>query len=197
MVSYIVETVKKRKEKIFMEDHEILDMYFERNEDAIKYTAEKYGRYCMSVSMNILDNEQDAEECVSDTYLQTWRSIPPARPNCLRLFLATIVRRLSLNRWRNNTAQRRDQQMTIALEELEECIPSRDEDDGRLGMLINGFLGTLSATDRIIFLQRYWYTLSAEEIGREVGMSRSAVWTRLHRLREKLRVYLTERGYGI
>lgn len=178
-----------------MEDHEIIHMYFERNEDAIRYTAEKYGRYCMSLSMNILENEQDAEECVSDTYLRTWNSIPPERPACFRLFLATIVRRLSLSRWRYNTAERRNKQMTVALEELEECIPVREEDNGTLGGLINDFLNTLSSVDRIMFVQRYWYTLSVEEIGREVGLSKNAVWTRLHRIREKLRLYLIERGY--
>ncbi len=181
-----------------MEDIGIIDLYFSRDEQAIRHTADKYGAYCTTVSMNILHSEPDAEECVNDTWLKTWNTIPPTRPTSLRHFLATIVRNLSLNRWRSWHSEKRDKNLEESFDELESCFPAPDDGDrGELTELLNTFLGGLPKQDRVIFVQRYWYSLSASQIGEEVGLSENAVWVRLHRTREKLRVYLTERGYSV
>lgn len=181
-----------------MEDREIIALYLERHEDAIKRTSEKYGAYCTAISMNILNSKEDAEECVSDTYLHTWNSIPPQKPNSLKLFLATIVRRLSINRWHSCHSGKRNRDLEVSLEELWECIPAKEEGDvNRLLTLINDFLATLEKKDRIMFVQRYWYSMNSEQIGRELDMTAGAVRTRLHRTREQLRVYLEERGYSV
>ena len=181
-----------------MEDQHIVDLYFARDEQAIRHTADKYGAYCTAVSMNILHSEPDAEECVNDTYLKTWNSIPPSRPASLKLFLARITRNLSLNRYRAMHTDKRNSDLEVSLSELETCIPApEDGDGGELVELLNQFLEGQSKTDRILFVQRYWYSLSAAEIGQEQGMTENAVWVRLHRTREKLRAFLEERGYRI
>lgn len=181
-----------------MEDVQIIDLYFARDEQAIRHTAEKYGPYCMAVSMNILHSEPDAEECVNDTYLKTWHTVPPTRPDSLRLFLAKIVRNLSLNRWRAWHTEKRERDLEISMTELKDCIPAPDDGDrGELVRLLNEFLEGQSKNDRIMFVQRYWYSLSAAQIGEELGMSENTVWVRLHRTRERLRAYLEERGYRI
>ncbi|MBP3666531.1 MAG: sigma-70 family RNA polymerase sigma factor [Clostridia bacterium] len=181
-----------------MHDDRIIELYFARDEQAIRHTADKYGAYCTAVSMNILHSEPDAEECVNDTYLKTWNSIPPTRPSSLRLFLAAIVRNLSLNRLRDRRAGKRNPVIEVSLEELSECIPApNDQNEGELASLINEFLGTCSKTDRIIFVQRYFYSLSDEAIAEGLGLTRNAVSLRLSRTRKRLRVYLEERGYAI
>ncbi len=181
-----------------MEDIRIIELYFARDEQAIRHTADKYGAYCTAVSMNILHSEPDAEECVNDTYLKTWNSIPPTRPSSLRHFLATIVRNLSLNRWRSWHSEKRNKDMEVSLSELEACFPAPDDGDrGELTELLNEFLAALPKQDRIMFVQRYWYSLTAAQIGGELGLSENAVWVRLHRTREKLRDYLEERGYHV
>ena len=181
-----------------MEDLDIIELYFQRDEQAIRHTADKYGAYCTAVSMNILHSEPDAEECVNDTWLKTWHAIPPTRPASLRLFLATIVRNLSLNRWRSWHSEKRDKRLEESFNELESCFPAPDDGDrGELTELLNSFLAELPKKERIIFVQRYWYSLSAAQIGEEVGLTENAVWVRLYRTREKLRTYLTERGYHV
>ena len=181
-----------------MEDNQIIELYFARDEQAIRHTADKYGAYCMAVSMNVLHSEPDAEECVNDTYLKTWNSIPPTRPGCLKLFLGKIVRNLSINRWNSWHSDKRDRDLEVSMSELEECIPDPDNGDrGELIRLINEFLAKQSKTDRVIFVQRYWYSLSTAQIAKEVGLSENAVWIRLHRTRDRLKAFLEERGYQI
>ena len=181
-----------------MEDVRIIDLYFARDEQAIRHTADKYGAYCTAVSMNILHSEPDAEECVNDTWLKTWNSIPPTRPASLRLFLATIVRNLSLNRWRAWHSRKRNKDLEVSFSELESCFPVPDDSDrGELTELLNEFLEGLPREDRMIFVRRYWYSLTAAQIGKEMELSENAVWVRLHRTREKLRDYLKERGYSV
>lgn len=182
-----------------MEDDRIIELYFDRDEQAIRHTADKYGAYCTAVSMNILHSEPDAEECVNDTYLKTWNSIPPTRPNSLKLFLARIVRNLSLNRHRDLHSAKRNRDLEVSLSELETCLPLSDggNSDSVLGDLLSEFLDQQSKEDRIVFVQRYWYSLSAAEIAEEQGMSENTVWVKLHRTRERLRVYLIERGYKL
>ena len=183
-----------------MEDNRIIELYFSRDEQAIRHTADKYGAYCTAVSMSILHSEPDAEECVNDTYLKTWNSIPPTRPHSLKLFLARIVRNLSINRHRALHSDKRNRDLEVSLSELEPCFPSPEdmnECGGELSELLNEFLEGLPKIDRVMFVQRYWYSLTAAEISAEHELSENAVWVRLHRSRERLREFLTERGYKL
>ena len=182
-----------------MEDDRIIELYFGRDEQAIRHTADKYGAYCTAVSMSILHSEPDAEECVNDTYLKTWNSIPPTRPHSLKLFLARIVRNLSINRHRALHSDKRNRDLEVSLSELESCFPVPDGENrgSELSELLNEFLGTQTPTDRKIFVQRYWYNLPAAEISEEHDISENAVWVKLHRTRERLREFLTERGYKL
>ncbi len=180
-----------------MEDLEIIALYLARDEEAIKETAHKYDAYCTAIAMNILKSRADAEECVSDTYLRTWNSIPPQRPASLRLFLASIVRRLSIDRWRSWHSGKRNRDLEVSLEELQTCLPAETNAYAGVTNCINEYLLTLGRTDRVMFIQRYWYNLTSEQVGRELDMSAGAVHTRLHRIREGLQVYLEERGYNI
>ena len=181
-----------------MEDQKIIALYMARREEAILETSRKYGMYCTTIAMNILNSLQDAEECVNDTYLRTWNSIPPQNPRSLKLFLAAIVRRLSIDRWRSWHSGKRNRDLEISFEELETCIPARDEGDStQLIAQINHFLALQKPVDRVIFVQKYYYSLSPEQIGHETGLSAGAVRTRLHRIRESLRSFLVERGYSI
>ena len=182
-----------------MEDDRIIELYFGRDEQAIRHTADKYGAYCTAVSMSILHSEPDAEECVNDTYLKTWNSSPPTRPHSLKLFLARITRNLSINRHRALHSDKRNRDLEVSMSELESCLPVPDGENGgsELSELLNEFLGTQTPTDRKIFVQRYWYNLSAAEISEEHDISENAVWVKLHRTRERLREFLTERGYKL
>ena len=182
---------------MIMEDDRIIELYFDRDEQAIRHTADKYGAYCTAVSMNILHSEPDAEECVNDTYLKTWNAIPPTRPRSLRAFLAKIVRNLSLQRLEYNTAAKRNRDFEIALEELGDCIPMRDEEAGQLPDLLNSFLDTLPESEWQLFCGRYWHGHAVKELARAYGLTPKAVTMRLSRTREKLRTYLNERGYHL
>jgi len=178
-------------------DAAIVDLYFARDEQAIKATDEKYGKVCMQTSMNILNSHPDAEECVNDTYLKTWNSIPPTRPASLCAFVLRIIRNLSLNRLRDMKAARRSRDLTVSLEELEDCIPLPDEQSPALAALLEDFLSGQDATDRALFMGRYWYACSVGDLARRTGMTANAVSIRLHKTREKLRAYLEERGYSV
>ena len=186
-----------------MEDEQIVQLYFDRNEQAISETANKYGSYCTSIAKNILGSREDAEECVNDTYLNTWNAIPPHRPAALSTFLGKIVRNLAFNRYRHNTADKRGGgEIAAVLEELSLCV-SGDDDVARayetkeLVSAINDFLGTLSTEKRSIFICRYWYTDSIAQIAARYGMAYSAVAMALSRTRTKLHSYLSERGYEL
>ncbi|MBQ3507282.1 MAG: sigma-70 family RNA polymerase sigma factor [Clostridia bacterium] len=178
-------------------DAAIIELYFARDEEAIKKTDEKYGKLCMQTSMNILNSRPDAEECVSDTYLKTWNSIPPTRPASLCTFILRIIRNLSLNRLRDMKAARRNRDLTVSLEELEDCIPMPDEQSPALAALLEDFLLRQDATDRALFMGRYWYACSVSDLAKRTGMTANAVSIRLHKTRGKLRAYLEERGYSV
>ena len=180
-----------------MNDQEIIALYFARDEQAIRETDLRYGKTCMQVSMNILDSRPDAEECVNDTYLKTWDSIPPARPASLCAFVCRIVRNLSLNRLKELTAAKRSRDLTVSFEELEACIPMPDEESPALAEELAAFLKTEGETDRALFVGRYWFACSVEELARRTGMTKRAVHMRIFRTRERLRAYLTERGYSV
>ena len=180
-----------------MNDQEIISLYFDRDEQAIAETDKRYGKTCMQVSMSILNSHPDAEECVNDTYLKTWNAIPPARPRSLCAFVCRIVRNLSLNRLEELTAAKRNRDLTVSFEELEACIPLPDEASPELADLLESFLRKEGETDRILFVGRYWFACPVEELARRTGLTRRAVHMRIFRTRERLRAYLTERGYGV
>lgn len=183
-----------------MEDKHIIDLYWQRSEDAITRTAGKYGGYCRSIAWNILYNSEDSEECVNDTYLRAWDTIPPQRPGVLQTFLGKITRNLALDRWRRNHAQKRDSGVLLVLEELQECIPGSDGDlseDLAIRDALNGFLGSLPREQRKVFLRRYWYLSPVKEIAADYGISESKVKMILLRTREKLGAHLESEGIGL
>ena len=180
-----------------MEDHQIIELYFARDELAIEETAKRYGGVCMQVSMDILQDRMDAEECVSDTWLQTWRTIPPQRPTILKAFLCRITRNLSINRLRERKAKRRDRDMTLSLEELEGVLSIPEDKSEGLSELISEFLRSLDREDRLLFMGRYWHGQSVKELADRMGLSANAATVRLHRIREELRDYLMDKGVTV
>ncbi len=189
-----------------MEDNRIVDLYWARDEQAIAESNAKYGRYCLQVSMNILDNLQDAEECVNDTYLRAWNAMPTERPTRLGAFLAKITRNLSLDRYKASHAAKREQSLfLVSLDELSECIPARGFDGEvdmaseaeRIGWLLAEFLRKQGGEAREIFICRYFYSESIGEITRRFGLTESKVKSMLHRTRNKLRKYLESQGVTV
>ena len=184
-----------------MEDKTIVDLFWTRSENAISETDKKYGRYCRSIAHNILSNDEDAEECVNDTWLGAWNSIPPHRPAVLSTFLGKLTRRISLNRWKAQHAQKRGGgEIAIALEELSEIVPAsggvEEELEGKeLSAAINVFLSTLPETERDVFVCRYWFLTSITDISRIFRFSQSKTKSTLYRTREKLKRFLSEEGF--
>jgi len=184
-----------------MEDQQIIALYWQRSEAAIEFTQEKYGSYCLAIAANILPSKQDSEECVNDTWLRTWQAIPPARPNCLRLFLAKITRNLALDRFRSLSAEKRNgSQTALLLDELQECLPSSDNTEhtvlaADLTAAVNGFLRSLSAKERRLFVRRYFYAESVTELAANHHITANHAAVILGRIRKKLRIYLETEGY--
>jgi len=180
-----------------VEDQSIIDLYFARDESAISKTDEKYGRYLNAIAYRILASASDAEECVSDTLLQVWESIPPERPRFFKAFLSKITRSRALDRADYYNAEKRNGKSTLALEELEEAIPAPtgDESDAlAVRVAINGFLSTISKRSRIVFLRRYFYFYSTREIALSLHLSEGNVRAILHRTRCELKLYLEKEG---
>ena len=186
-----------------MDDANIVQLYWDRNEQAIPATADKYGSYCTSIAKNILGNNEDAEECVNDTYLNAWNSMPPHRPSILSTFLGKIVRNLSFNRYKHNNADKRGGgELPVVLEELSDLVSGKDDveqafDQKELTKAIDTFLDSLSPEKRSIFISRYWYTDSISEIAVRNDMNDGAISMTLNRLRLKLHNYLLERGFEL
>lgn len=183
-----------------MEDKEIIRLYFERSECAVEETKKKYGSRLRALAMRILRDSRDAEECENDAYLGAWQKIPPQNPENLPAYLARIVRNQALKRYEFLRADKRNREVTVSFEELEGCLADvkTGEADGEsaLAECLNEFLGTLKKENRRVFLLRYWYYLSVKEIAAECQMSQSQVESRLFRTRNKLREYMTERGFA-
>lgn len=183
-----------------MNDPQIVDLYWQRNLDAISLSAQKYGNYCLSVAKNILCNFQDAEECVNDTWVGAWNSMPDNRPNNLRIFLGTITRRLACSRIRMDHAQKRGSgQIPLILEELETCLPTAPSaaqvvEAKELERYINAFLHTLPQQECNIFLRRYWFAESVSQISRRYNCNPNTVKSSLYRSRRKLRAFLEKEG---
>ncbi len=178
-------------------DAAIIELYFARDERAIAETDATYGRYCMSISMGILESISDAEECVSDTYLTAWQTIPPKRPTSLKLYLGRIVRNLSISRYRRERRHKRDRTPEVSLSELEACIPMQEDQSSELRDLLEHFLRGLGDLDRRLFVGRYWYGYAPQTLADAYGMTANAVNLRLMRVRENLRHFLTQEGYSI
>ena len=186
-----------------MDDNMILDLYWARSESAISETAQKYGGYCTKIAMNILQNSEDTEECVNDTYLKTWNAIPPQRPTIFSSFLGKIIRNLSLNKYKEQRAKKRGgYEVVLLLDELEDCVPSSNRVEyeyevGVIAQTIDRFLHSIDAESRIVFVRRYWYVDSIRSIAARFQMSESKVKSMLFRTRSKLRIYLEKEGIAI
>lgn len=183
-----------------MIDEKIVDMYWARSESAIEETSKKYGRYFHTIAYNILRNEEDSQECVSDTYLSAWKSMPQERPRKLSAFLGRITRNLALSRYEYYNAEKRGRcQVSLALDELEECIPEsggRDPVTERVILkdVLNRFLEELDESSRNIFVSRYFYLNSPGEIAEKYRVTENNVYVILHRARNRLKEILTKEG---
>lgn len=186
-----------------MEDSKIVQLYWNRDEQAIDATADKYGRYCASIARNILGNPEDAEECVNDTYLNAWNAMPPSRPGILSTFLGKITRNLSFNRYQYNTADKRGGGETaVVLEELLDVVsdgedPMQVMEYRELVKAIDAFLAGLPAQKRRIFVCRYWYFDSVSGIASQFHMTENNVSVTLNRIRAQLRDYLLKGGFTL
>lgn len=183
-----------------MTDDEIIGLYINRDENAIIETSKVYGKYCFSIANNIVKSLEDAEECVNDTYLKVWESIPPNRPQRFRVYIGRITRNLSFNFYKRMKADKRGKgQFAETLEELAECLPGGTEpekeiDRNELVCSINDFLRGLPSEKRIIFVRRYWYSDSIADIADRCGITQNSVSVILNRLRKQLKKILIERG---
>lgn len=184
----------------YMKDEMIIELYWNRSEKAISETDKKYGAYCYRVSFNVLSNKEDAEECVSDTYLKTWNSIPPTRPTRFMAFLGKITRNISLNLLKMNTTKKRGGDLVRVIEEeLDECAPKNPvEEEVNRGLLldcINAYLNRQTEIKANIFVRRYWYMDTVKAISDRYKMNESTVSTILMKMRKELREYLMKEGF--
>ena len=185
-----------------MEDHEIIELFYARSEQAVAQLQSKYGRQCLQVAGNILNNRLDAEECVNDAYLAAWNTIPPQKPEPLLTYVCRIVRNLSIKKYHANSAHKRNSHYDMALDELEECIQAKKTADDQiaaeeLAEAINQFLGTLSRENRVMFVRRYWFSDSVADIAGMFMMSSRNVSLRLLRVRKGLKKHLEREGMWV
>ena len=183
-----------------LEDSKIISLFFERSEQAIRELDSKYGSAVKKTAANILNDRLDTEECVNDTYLRTWNTIPPHAPNPLVSYVCKIARNLAVNRYHANRAQKRGGNYDLVLDEMLECIPSgvdieTEYDAKELSAAINRFLSALKQEDRVLFVRRYWYADSITDLASETHSSPGRISVRLFRLREKLRKTLGKEGF--
>ena len=183
-----------------MTDTEIINLFFERSEQAIDELAKKHGNAVARVARNILGNEQDTEECVNDTYLGAWNAIPPHRSSPLRTFVCKIARNLATKKYHSNTAVIRNSQYDLALDDLEEILADSNSveeayEAKELRAAINGFLATLNPSDRFLFMRRYWYSDPVKDIAKMAHSTTNSVTVRLFRIRKKLKHYLEKEGW--
>lgn len=184
-----------------MEDVQIVELYWQRNMDAISETNSKYGAYCFTIADNILHNKEDAEECVNDTWLHAWNAMPPRRPNKLQMFLTKITRNLSFNRFDARTAAKRGGgEIALVLEELEQCLAGPSDVEGtyeakELGQCIRLFVRKLPERDGNVFVRRYFFTEPVSVIAKRYGLTENNVMVILSRIRKKLKAHLIKEGY--
>jgi len=186
-----------------MNDASIIDLYFNRDEQAIRETDLAYGSYCKTVAHNILQNSEDVEEAVADTWLKAWNTIPPQKPRFLKLYLAKITRNIALNTYREQNANKRGGgQVVLALDELGECVAHSDSVESRIDErflrdTIQSFLQRVSKKDRMIFVRRYFFLEDTPTIAQRYGLKESNVLLILSRTRKKLKDYLIKEGYAL
>lgn len=184
-----------------MDDIAIIDLYFERNELAICETDSKYGKLCFTIANNILSNHEDSEECVNDTYINTWNSIPPTRPCNFRAFLCRITRNLSIKRLRHSLTAKRNKNLVVSLSELSDNDPETsytpEHEYEFIGKLISDFLRNESEDVRNIFIRKYYFMDSVDDIAKKYGFSLSKIKSALFHCRNKLKAYLKEEGVDI
>ena len=180
-----------------MDDHLIIELFSKRNEQAIFEASNKYSKLCHKLSYQIVGDDSDAQECVNDTLLAAWNSIPPDSPISLSAYLCKIARNLSLKKYRSNTAQKRNSFCNTSIEEIGDCIASSFSvestiDADTLTQSINDFLETLKPFDRKIFVQRYWFCLEVQEIAQNINKSENYVSVHLHRTKVRLKKHLSK-----
>lgn len=193
-------TTDKKTERL--SDQEIIKLYFARNERAIKETDFKYGRYLYTIAYNIVRDSLDCEECLNDTYLDTWNRIPPARPSAFQAFLSKIMRNVAVDKYRHNMAQKRiPSEMLVSLEELDPCTPdemSMEEEMAieELSRMLNDYLRGLSDRERLLFVCRYYYADKISEIAKMLQAGERSIYRELAEIREGLRLHLEKEGFG-
>lgn len=185
-----------------MEDLQIIELYWSRNEDAIKETHKKYNRLLHGIAFNILSCPEDSEECVNDTYRKAWNGIPPQKPNSLVAYLGRIVRNLSINRWHKNRAQKRYSGVEVLMSELVHCIPTsetveKEIEAHELSNIISDWLCTLSRDDRVLFMRRYWFGDPLNNLACECGTTANKLAGRMYRLRKSLKYTLEKEGVSL
>lgn len=185
-----------------MEDNQIVELYWKRDEKAISETGQKYGAYCRSIAYNIINNNEDSEECVNDTWLKAWDSIPPQKPSNLRLFLAKITRNLSYNRYNSNIAKKRGGgEISVVLDELADCLTDEKSDveqefiGKELRESVNTFVRSLPERERDVFVRRYFFIDTVEEIAKRYGLTENNTMVILSRTRKLLKEKLKKEGY--
>lgn len=185
-----------------MEDMNIVALFFERSEMAIQELSNKYGTVCSNLAFRILNNRQDAEECVNDTYLGVWNTIPPQNPNPLLSYVCRIVRNLAIKKYHQNTAIKRNSVYDVALDELENCFASSGSVEDTFeaietARIIDDFLSVLDRESRVLFVRRYWYSESVSDLAKLFHTSNHTISVRLFRIREKLKKHLAKNGVTI
>ena len=183
-----------------MLDEQIIELFFERSEQAISELDNKYGKVLHNLSSNILNDRWDAEECVNDAYLGAWNTIPPQKPNPLKTYVCRITRNIAITKYHSNTAVKRNSHYDVAIEELAYCLFSQDTPEEQLNVkeltfLLDRFLGNLDVRSRVMFVRRYWYADSVADIADAFRMRPNSVSVQLSRIRNKLRKFLMQEGY--
>ena len=182
-----------------MEDQQIIELYFKRDESALTETAKKYGTFCLRIAMNVLSVREDAEECVNDTYHTAWNQIPPTKPDSFKAFLGRIVRNFSISKYRALHAKKRFNGLEVMLSELNDCVPAAENIEQELEAkelteYINTWLEGLTVEDRALFVRRYWYGDEVRNLAKRCGISAAQMSQKMLRLRRKLKAFLEEKG---
>ena len=185
-----------------MDDKQIIELYFERNEQAIKETQDKYGTFCHRIAMNILGIHEDAEECVNDTYYSVWKQIPPTVPEVFKVYLGRITRNLSISRFRAMRAKKRYSSMEIMLSELNDCVPSSSNVEQTIEVMqlsdyISEWLDSLPEEDCALFVRRYWFGDEVQELAKKCGITAAKMAQRMLRLRKSLKAALEQKGVAL
>ena len=185
-----------------MDDKQIIELYFERNEQAIKETQNKYGAFCHRIAMNILGIHEDAEECVNDTYFSVWKQIPPTVPEVFKVYLGRITRNLSISRFRAMRAKKRYSSMEIMLSELNDCVPSSSNVEQTIEVMqlsdyISEWLDSLPEEDCALFVRRYWFGDEVQELAKKCGITAAKMAQRMLRLRKSLKATLEQKGVAL